>query len=101
MPELLPARYAQPFITGDIVTYDGLLDRDGTIVFATSHAYDAGIMEVVGQQRDGHYYSLRDIPELPTHAAAVDAGLVPQLWSATTPEFAARIAALSQRIGRR
>jgi enoyl-CoA hydratase len=45
--------------------------------------------------------SLRDIPELPTHAAAVDAELVPQLWSATTPEFAERIAALTQRISRR
>jgi enoyl-CoA hydratase len=44
--------------------------------------------------------SLRDVPGLATHAEAVDAELVPQLWSASTPEFAARIAALSQRIKR-
>ena len=62
LPELLPGRYVQPFVTGDIVTFDGLTDRDGAIVFSTSHTYDAGIMEVVGERRDGHYYSQRVIP---------------------------------------
>lgn len=53
---------AQPFIDGDIVTFDGLTNADGEVVFATSHAYDSGIMEVLTGHLDGHYYSLREIP---------------------------------------
>lgn len=52
----------QPFVAGKIVSYDGLVDRDGRIVFETSHAYSAGIMEVVNEQRDVCYWNLRDIP---------------------------------------
>ena len=52
----------QPFITGDIVTFDGLVDRQGRIVFWTSHAYDTGIMQIRTQNLDGYYYSLREIP---------------------------------------
>lgn len=53
---------AQPFIEGDIVTFDGLTDADGEVVFCTSHAYDAGIMEVLTGGLDGHYASAREIP---------------------------------------
>ncbi len=52
----------QPFVRGDIVTFDGLTDSSGRIVFFTSHAYDAGIMQVREGQLDGHYYSLRSVP---------------------------------------
>jgi biotin carboxylase len=52
----------QPFIEGDIITYDGLCDREGRIVFSTSHVYDAGIMQVRLGNLDGHYFSLRQIP---------------------------------------
>jgi carbamoylphosphate synthase large subunit len=53
----------QPFIEGDIVTFDGLADSEGHIVFATSHCYDVGIMQLREANRDGYYYSLRDIPD--------------------------------------
>lgn len=52
----------QPFIPGDIVTFDGLADRDGRIVFCTSHRYDTGIMQVVSGALDGYYFSLRELP---------------------------------------
>ena len=52
----------QPFIAGNIVTFDGLTDSDGRIVFCTSHVYDSGIMQVRQGGLDGHYYSVRDIP---------------------------------------
>ena len=52
----------QPFIEGAIVTFDGLVDREGRVVFCTSHAYDRGIMEVRTGALDGFYYSLRSIP---------------------------------------
>lgn len=58
----LDGHVVQPFIEGDIVTFDGLLDRSGRVVFCTSHAYDRGIMEVRAGVLDGFYYSLRSIP---------------------------------------
>jgi hypothetical protein len=58
----LEGHIMQPFIRGDIVTFDGLADREGRIVFFTSHRYDTGIMQVVSGALDGHYFSLRDVP---------------------------------------
>ena len=58
----LGAHVVQPFVAGDIVTFDGLSDAHGRIVFCTSHAYDRGIMQVRQSGSDGHYYSLRELP---------------------------------------
>lgn len=52
----------QPFVEGVIVTFDGLVDWAGRVVFCTSHVYDSGIMEVRTGALDGFYYSLRSIP---------------------------------------
>ena len=57
----LEGHVVQPFIEGTIVTFDGLVDKAGRVVFCTSHAYDAGIMEVRSGTLDGFYYSIRDI----------------------------------------
>ena len=57
----LEGHVVQPFIEGDIVTFDGLVDQAGRVVFCTSHAYDRGIMEVRTGALDGFYYSLRSI----------------------------------------
>jgi hypothetical protein len=57
------AQLVQPFVHGDIVTFDGLTDAAGEIVFCTSHAYDTGIMQVREGRLDGHYSSLRTLPE--------------------------------------
>lgn len=58
----LDGHVVQPFVEGSIVTFDGLVDRAGRVVFCTSHAYDRGIMEVRAGALDGFYYSLRSIP---------------------------------------
>ena len=58
----LAGHVVQPFIKGDIVTFDGLVDQTGRVVFCISHAYDRGIMEVRAGALDGFYYSLRSIP---------------------------------------
>lgn len=55
-------KVVQPFIEGRIVTYDGLADRDGEIVFSASHVYDRGIMQVRRTHADGYYYSQRELP---------------------------------------
>lgn len=52
----------EEFINGIICTFDGLTDRDGNLVFFTSHQYSQGIMETVNEDSDVYYYSLRDIP---------------------------------------
>ncbi|HEX2872260.1 MAG TPA: hypothetical protein VHP33_13405 [Polyangiaceae bacterium] len=56
-------RVVQPFIAGQIITFDGLADRDGRLVFWTSHVYDDGIMQVRRGKKDGYYYSLRELPQ--------------------------------------
>jgi carbamoylphosphate synthase large subunit len=58
----LSRHVVQPFVTGDIVTYDGLTDGAGNIVFSASHVYDVGIMQLRQGRRDGYYYSERVIP---------------------------------------
>jgi biotin carboxylase len=52
----------EEFIDGAICTFDGLTDRDGDIVFYTSHIYQRGVMETVNERSDIYYYSLREIP---------------------------------------
>ena len=53
---------AEEFIRGDIVTFDGLADREGKIIFHTSHVYGQGVMEAVLADSHIYYYSLRQIP---------------------------------------
>ncbi len=52
----------EEFIDGDICTFDGLTDRDGNLVFYTSHQYSQGVMETILQDELIYYYSLREIP---------------------------------------
>jgi hypothetical protein len=52
----------EEFVEGAICTFDGLTDRNGQIVFYTSHIYQRGIMETVNNRSDVFYYSLREIP---------------------------------------
>ncbi|MDJ0783818.1 MAG: carboxylate--amine ligase [Desulfosarcinaceae bacterium] len=59
----LPADYIlEGFVTGAIVSFDGLADREGRLVFATGHRYSQGIMETVNEGRHISYTSLREIP---------------------------------------
>ncbi|MDF1554514.1 MAG: ATP-grasp domain-containing protein [Deferrisomatales bacterium] len=52
----------EEFVQGQLVSFDGLADRDGEIVFCAAHAFSQGIMETVNEDRDLFYYSLREIP---------------------------------------
>ncbi len=61
--EKQPVAYImEEFIQGSIHSFDGLTDRDGRIVFCTSHVFSQGIMETVNEDRDIFYYSQRQIP---------------------------------------
>ena len=52
----------EEFISGVILSFDGLADREGHPVFYTCDVFGQGIMEIVNEDRDLYYYSLRDIP---------------------------------------
>ena len=59
----LPADYIlEGFVAGTIVSFDGLTDREGELVFATAHTFSQGIMETVNEGRHISYTSLREIP---------------------------------------
>ncbi len=60
----LPVPYIlEEFIAGEIVTFDGLTDLDGKVLFSASHRYSKGVMETVNEDGDIFYYSVRQIPE--------------------------------------
>lgn len=53
----------EKFIEGQIVTFDGLTDQDGKVVFYTSHVYGCGVMEAVNNNKNVYYYSVRKVPK--------------------------------------
>jgi biotin carboxylase len=54
--------FLEAFVDGAIVTYDGLVDGAGRVVFAGSLEYSIGVMEAVNQERDLYYFTHRSIP---------------------------------------
>ena len=59
----LPTDYIlESFVAGTIVSFDGLADREGNLVFATAHIFSQGVMETVNEGRHISYTSLREIP---------------------------------------
>jgi hypothetical protein len=58
----LTGYFAEKFVVGELKSFDGLTDREGRVVFWTAHGNGAGVMELVTQQLDCLFYSLRDIP---------------------------------------
>lgn len=60
--EKLPVDYIiEEFVSGQIVTFDGLVDKRGEIVFCSSLRYSKGVMEAVNDDTDIYYYICRDI----------------------------------------
>lgn len=50
-------------IQGDIVTFDGLTDRDGKIVFYAGLQYSEAVLDTVSKDSDMHYWIPRSLPE--------------------------------------
>lgn len=68
LTELFNQKPPQPFILeefvdGQIITFDGLTDRNGHPVFVASMVYSKGVMEVVNSDDHIYYYTLRQIPD--------------------------------------
>jgi biotin carboxylase len=54
--------FMEAFVDGDLVSFDGLTDSEGGIVFCASHKVCSGIMEIVTGLLPTHYYYRRVIP---------------------------------------
>jgi biotin carboxylase len=52
----------EEFVRGDLVTYDGLIDRTGEVVFDSHFTYSTGVMEAVNDSLDLYYWMPREIP---------------------------------------
>ncbi len=57
------AYFLQTFVSGDLYSFDGLVDHEGQVQFMACHRFNHGIMHIVNQNLDLQYYSLRDIPK--------------------------------------
>lgn len=55
--------FMEEFIEGKIVTFDGLADREGQIVFCASLHYADGMMEMVNDRLDIFLCTQRELPE--------------------------------------
>lgn len=53
----------EEFIEGDIVTFDGLTDHNGNIVFYSSLEYSEVVIDIVSEDRDIYFYVPREIPQ--------------------------------------
>lgn len=53
--------FLEPFITGDIITYDGLLDQKGDIVFESGMVYSATPLQLLTKEKDIAYFVTKDI----------------------------------------
>lgn len=54
--------FMEEYVHGDIESFDGLTDRDGNIVFYTSHIFSNDIHNLVKKNENVWYYSRRKIP---------------------------------------
>ncbi|MDO5718578.1 MAG: ATP-grasp domain-containing protein [Tissierellia bacterium] len=53
----------EEFIDGDIVTYDGLIDKDGNTVFNSTLIYNMAVLDLLRNNENIYYYIPREIPE--------------------------------------
>lgn len=53
----------EEFIDGDIVTFDGLTDQDGNIVFSQNMVYDKPALEIISQNMESFVLYPKEMPE--------------------------------------
>lgn len=53
----------EQFVTGNIVSFDGISDSKGNVVFATSEFFPPSIADILQQHLDVFYYCLPKIPD--------------------------------------
>ena len=60
----LPVDYiVEECLSGTLLTYDGLVDRAGDVIFDASLTYSVGVMESVNERLDLYYWIPREVPD--------------------------------------
>jgi biotin carboxylase len=54
--------FMEDFLEGQLLSFDGLTDQNGNIVFFTSHIFSNDIHKVVVQDENVWYYNVTDVP---------------------------------------
>lgn len=54
--------FMEDYVEGELVSFDGLTDSKGNIVFHTSHIFSNDIHKVVKNNENVWYYNVKDIP---------------------------------------
>lgn len=54
---------AEKFIEGTMVTYDGMVDSEGNILFECSTEYGQSVMDVVNREEHMHYICMPGVPD--------------------------------------
>ena len=53
----------EQYVTGNIVSFDGICDDDSNIVFCASNCFPPSVAEVVKENKDLFYYTVKEVPE--------------------------------------
>lgn len=53
----------EEFVTGDIVSFDGIVGAKGELLFTTAIEWPPSILDIVVEEKDLHYRVIREIPE--------------------------------------
>ena len=52
----------EQFITGNIVSFDGICDDDGNVIFCASNVFPPSVADVVKEGKDLFYYTVKEVP---------------------------------------
>ncbi len=52
----------EEFVNGDLVSYDGIANSKREVIYETAHVYPRQIMDIVNDELDCFYWSIKDIP---------------------------------------
>ena len=53
----------EQFVTGDIVSFDGICDSEGNVVFCASNVFPPSVADVVREGKELFYYTVKEVPE--------------------------------------
>ena len=53
----------EEFVYGDLISFDGIVNQDGDVIFCTNHEFPIQIMDVVNEGKSVCYWGMKDIPE--------------------------------------
>ena len=53
----------EQFLNGDIISFDGVADLQGNVVFYASNFFPPSVADIVKEGKDLFYYTVKDIPE--------------------------------------